>query len=126
MTTSLIALIMSLSQAAHIPPNLVMAIIQVESGGDAKAVGDHGEIGLMQIMPGNAKGTSRQALFDPETNIRVGISLLAEAKETCIHREGLTWVVCWNLGNEKAKAVHHPKLWPYYQKVMDALFALSL
>ncbi len=39
-----------------LPQGLLAAVAQTESGGDAKAVSPAGAVGLMQIMPGTARG----------------------------------------------------------------------
>lgn len=68
---------------AQVPDALVRAIIHVESGGNPKARGAHGEIGLMQIKLETARSVgysgSRRGLFDPETNVRYGTAYLAIA-----------------------------------------------
>lgn len=69
------------ARAFDVPSRLIFAIIQVESGGDAKAVGRAGEIGLMQILPETARMTGyegpTEGLFDPATNIFYGTAYLA-------------------------------------------------
>ena len=69
-------------QAYNICPELLMAIIETESGGDPDAVGEAGEIGLMQVYPayhqGRALHLSVYNLFDPEGNVLVGADYLAE------------------------------------------------
>jgi soluble lytic murein transglycosylase len=70
-----------LSGANGVDPFLVAAIIREESQYDRTAVSRVGAIGLMQIMPLTANAVaqqhrlprpSREDLFDPETNIRIG------------------------------------------------------
>jgi soluble lytic murein transglycosylase-like protein len=58
-------------------PNLVLAIISVESNFDPKAVSDVGATGLMQVMPHwkNVLGISED-LSDPEVSIRSGLQVL--------------------------------------------------
>jgi soluble lytic murein transglycosylase-like protein len=62
------------------PTSLVDAIIHVESGGNARAKGRHGEIGLMQIKLQTARSVgyrgSREGLFHPATNVRYGTAYL--------------------------------------------------
>lgn len=57
-------------------PNLLLAIIHVESGFNASAVSPKGAIGLMQVMPATAADLglrdARRALFEPESNLNVG------------------------------------------------------
>ena len=66
-----------------LPPEIADAVAGVESAYDPNAVGGAGEVGLMQVMPSTAamlgfRGT-RAALFEPETNIRLGVTYLAQA-----------------------------------------------
>ena len=64
-----------------ISPKLVKATIQVESGGNANAVGDNGNsLGLMQIQPRYHAQRLREGenLLDPKVNIRVGCEILSE------------------------------------------------
>ena len=54
---------------------LVHAVIKVESNYNPKAVSHKGAIGLMQVMPATAQDygvTRRDALFDPEINVKTG------------------------------------------------------
>ena len=66
----------------NILPELLMAIIERESDGNADAVGAAGEIGLMQISPRwhtqRARDLGVWNLFDPEGNIRTGADYLEE------------------------------------------------
>lgn len=71
------------AQRNQIPFEIVDAVMRVESGYDPGALGDVGEVGLMQILPTTAdmlgfKG-SREALAKPETNIAYGTQYLAGA-----------------------------------------------
>ena len=52
-----------------------MMVVKVESNYNPKAVSTAGAIGLMQLMPKTAEDygvTSREALFDPEINVKTG------------------------------------------------------
>ena len=64
--------------APEVPPEVIEAVIAVESGGNHRAVSRTGCIGLMQLAPGTAKmlGYSRQDLFDPELNRQAGTRYL--------------------------------------------------
>lgn len=70
------ALISKYAAQYGVPANLVKAIMRVESGGSPNANSPAGATGLMQVMPG-MHGYSRQQLLDPETNIKAGVSILA-------------------------------------------------
>ncbi len=57
-------------------PALVRAIIEVESGGNARAVSSAGAIGLMQLMPRTAAAIGVNPWL-PLENLRGGIAYLA-------------------------------------------------
>jgi len=59
-----------------IPVQIVSAVVIVESKCRSYAVSPAGAVGLMQIMP-RQHNTSRSALLDAQTNLNVGIRLLA-------------------------------------------------
>lgn len=54
-----------------LPPERLMAILFIESGGNPNAQSPAGAYGLMQLLPTTANKTP-QELFDPATNIRAG------------------------------------------------------
>ncbi len=64
---------------AKVPPALVLAIINTESNFDSWAVSPVGAQGLMQIMPFWLKeaGKPGDNLFNPQTNLRLGCTILA-------------------------------------------------
>lgn len=61
-------------------PSLVRAKITVESNWNPSAVSSAGAIGLLQVMPVNAKrcGLTAKDLFNPKKNIQCGIDLFVE------------------------------------------------
>lgn len=68
---------------AHLPAELVLAVIDIESAFDRFALSSAGAEGYMQIMPfwleeAEARKTGRKNdnLFDPETNLRMGCTIL--------------------------------------------------
>ncbi len=66
-----------------VPPALADAVAGVESGYDPAALGAAGEIGLMQVLPNTAAALGFRGnlagLFDPATNLRLGVAYLARA-----------------------------------------------
>lgn len=63
---------------ADLPPELVLAVIEVESGFDRFAISHAGARGLMQVMPFwlEVLERSQANLFDPPTNLRIGCTIL--------------------------------------------------
>ncbi len=63
---------------AGLDPQLILALITVESKFNKSALSSKGAIGMMQVMPfwKTQIGTSNQSLFDIETNIRYGCTIL--------------------------------------------------
>lgn len=69
------------AESYGISHKLVKAIIKVESGGNANAVGDNGNsLGLMQIQPRYHAQRLKEgeSLIDPKVNVRVGCEILSE------------------------------------------------
>lgn len=69
------------AESYGISPKLVKAIIEVESGCDANAIGDNGDsLGLMQIQPRYHAQRLKEgeSLLDPKVNVRIGCEILSE------------------------------------------------
>jgi hypothetical protein len=60
----------------HVDPELVRAVIRVESGFNPKAVSDKGAMGLMQLIPATAQRFGVADAFDPKQNIEGGVNYL--------------------------------------------------
>jgi soluble lytic murein transglycosylase-like protein len=71
-------LIVQHAQAQNLRPDLVRAVVQVESGYNPRAVSSKGAQGLMQLMPATARQLGVRAPFDPAENIRGGTTYLRQ------------------------------------------------
>jgi soluble lytic murein transglycosylase-like protein len=69
------------SQAAGQDPNLVLAIIAVESDFNPRAVSPAGAVGLMQVMPLWKPVFGPADLREPEASIHAGVQILGQYQE---------------------------------------------
>jgi soluble lytic murein transglycosylase-like protein len=96
------------ARAADVDPALVFALVAIESRFDARAVGSRGERGLLQLRLATARAYDRrvtaEALFHPETNLRLGLLHLKREVEHFDHdwRLGL---LAYNMGRTRLRRV---------------------
>jgi len=60
------------AESAGVEPNLLRAVIVVESGFNSRAVSKRGAVGLMQLMPATAARFGVSNRYDPRQNVRGG------------------------------------------------------
>ncbi len=60
----------------QVDPELIRAIVRVESGYDPKAVSNKGAMGLMQLVPATAQRFGVANPFDPKQNLEGGVNYL--------------------------------------------------
>ncbi|WP_408284920.1 lytic transglycosylase domain-containing protein [Paraburkholderia aspalathi] len=66
------------ARATDLDSALLMAVIDVESGGNPQAVSPKGATGLMQLMPNTGARHGASDLFDPRQNIAAGARYLKQ------------------------------------------------
>jgi hypothetical protein len=95
-----------IERAAHqaaVRPELVRAVIVVESAFNPRAVSRRGALGLMQLRPATARRYGVSNAFDPEQNIRAGTRYLRDLMTRYGNNLELT-LAAYNAGED---AVEH-------------------
>jgi soluble lytic murein transglycosylase-like protein len=92
-------LVVEHARAQGIRPDLVRAVIQVESGYNPYARSSKGAMGLMQLMPATAAALGVTRPYDPEQNIRGGVTYLRQLLERYDNNEELA-LAAYNAGPE--------------------------
>jgi soluble lytic murein transglycosylase-like protein len=107
--------IMKAAQLYQVEPNLLHAIILVESNYNPKAVSAKGALGLMQLMPSTAKRFGVTDYFDPKQNIQGGAKYLAYLLKLFDNNKSLA-VAAYNAG-EKSVIKYGLQIPPYKETI---------
>lgn len=109
--------ILRYSDEYNLPPNLIVAVIKVESSGRVSAVSPKGAQGLMQVMPfWKDKLGIEGTLFDIDNNIRAGTRILSDYINSHGFKEGISR---YYRGTLPVSGDH------YYGKVQKAMQSIS-
>ena len=89
------------ARAQRVDPGIAFGLVALESRFDPRAVGDQGERGLMQLKLETARDYERrvtpEALFRPETNLRLGLLHLKREVEHFDH-DWTLGLLAYNMG----------------------------
>jgi soluble lytic murein transglycosylase-like protein len=93
------SIIEKIAVTAAVEPNLLRAVIVVESGFNSRAVSKKGAVGLMQLMPATATRFGVSNRYDPLQNIRGGAAYLKFLMDRFGHDVRLA-LAAYNAGEE--------------------------
>jgi soluble lytic murein transglycosylase-like protein len=105
-------------------PDLVRAVVQVESGFNPSARSPKGAVGLMQLMPATMREFGVSNPYDPNDNVRAGVAYLRQLLDRYDNDEQLA-LAAYNAGpgavdSHGESIPPYPETRDYVQRVNDA------
>jgi soluble lytic murein transglycosylase-like protein len=116
-------LVIEHAQKHGLRPELVRAVIQVESGYNARALSPKGAMGLMQLMPETARTLGVQRPYDPAQNIAGGTRYLRLLLDKYEGSEELA-LAAYNAGSGAVD--RHGRRIPPYRETRDYVRKVGL
>jgi soluble lytic murein transglycosylase-like protein len=109
----------------NVDPNLVRAVIKVESNFNSNAVSNKGAMGLMQLMPQTARELKVKNPFDPEQNVDAGVRHLKYLLENYNGDVNLT-LAAYNAGEGAVKrsagVPHYSETQNYVRRITNIYY----
>ena len=116
-------LIADVARRHDIDPDLIRAVIHVESGYNSRAVSRAGALGLMQLMPQTGKRFGVTQFFDPSENIEGGVRYLKFLLD--LFQNDLSLVIAaYNAGENAVKRFGGIPRYPETQNYVRNVLAL--
>jgi len=116
----------AMAAARHnVDPNLVRAVVKVESNFNSNAVSRKGAIGLMQLMPQTARELKVKNPFDPDQNVDAGVRHLKYLLESYGGDVNLT-LAAYNAGEgavrRSAGVPHYSETQNYVRRITNLYY----
>ena len=109
----------------NVDPNLVRAVVKVESNFNSNAVSRKGAMGLMQLMPSTARLLNVKNPFDPEQNVDAGVRHLKSLLESYGGDVNLT-LAAYNAGQgavaRSAGVPHYAETQSYVRRITNLYY----
>jgi soluble lytic murein transglycosylase-like protein len=109
----------------NVDPNLVRAVVKVESNFNSNAVSNKGAIGLMQLMPKTARELKVKNPFDPDQNVDAGVRHLKYLLESYNGDVNLT-LAAYNAGEgavrRSAGVPHYSETQNYVRRITNLYY----
>jgi soluble lytic murein transglycosylase-like protein len=115
-------LILEHARLGGVRPDLVRAVVQVESGYNVYARSPKGALGLMQLMPATIQRFGVRNPFNPIENIRAGVSYLRQLLDRYSNNEELA-LAAYNAG--PGAVDRHGASVPPYKETQDYVLRIN-